>query len=82
MQMLLQQKFQQIPQGMMNQLEQQLKRVNPQAYQDYRQARKNNDDPQEYLNRVVDGFNPQQKQQWQQMMGGFQPQNNNINAEK
>ena len=81
MQMLLQQKFQQIPQGMMNQLESQLKRVSPQAYQEYQQARKQNN-PEELLNKVVDGFNPQQKQQWQQMMGVMQPQNNNINADK
>ena len=81
MQMMLQQKFQQIPQQVMNQLENQLKRVNPQAYQEYQQARKNNDDPQEYLDKVVNGFTPQQKQQWQSMMGGLQ-QNNNINAEK
>jgi hypothetical protein len=31
---------------------------------------------------VVDGFNPQQKEQWQNMMGMLQPQNNNINANK
>jgi hypothetical protein len=34
------------------------------------------------LNQTVNGFNPQQKQQWQQMMGVMQPQNNNINAGK
>jgi hypothetical protein len=67
---------------MMGQLEQQLKRLNPQAFKEYQQARKNNDDPQEYLNKVVDGFNPQQKEQWQNMMGMLQPQNNNINANK
>ena len=71
MQMLLNQKLQQIPQGMMNQLEQQLKRVNPQAYKEYQQARKDNRDPNEYLNDVVNGFSPQQKQQWNQMMGMF-----------
>lgn len=65
----------------MKQLENQLKRVSPEAYQEYQQARKNNDDPQEYLNRVVDNFSPQQKQQWQQMMGGLQ-QNKVINTEK
>ena len=46
----------------------QLKRVNPQAYQEFQQARKNNTDPNEYLNQVVNGFNPQQKQQWEKMM--------------
>ena len=82
MQMLLQQKFQQIPQGMMNQLENQLKRVNPQAYQEYQQARKNNN-PEELLNQTVNGFNPQLRQQWDSMVGNFMPQqNNNINADK
>ena len=81
MQMLLNQKVQQVPQQMMNHLEQQLKRVNPQAYQEYQQARKNNDDPQKYLNKVVDGFTPEQKQQWNSMMGGLQQKNNNINTE-
>ena len=76
-QMLFQQKIQQIPQGMMNQLEQQLKRANPQAFKEFQQARKNNDDPNEYLNRVVNGFNPQQKQQWNNMMGQFNQGNNN-----
>lgn len=72
----------QAPQKMMGQLEQQLKRLNPQAFKEYQQARKNNDDPQEYLNKVVGGFNPQQKEQWQNMMGMLQAQNNNINANK
>ena len=71
LEMLMQQKLQQIPQGMMNQLAQQLKRVNPQAYQEYQQARKSNADPNEYLNKVINGFNPEQKQQWQQIMGKF-----------
>lgn len=80
LQMMLQQKFQQIPQQVMNQLESQLKRVNPQAYQEYQQARKNNN-PEELLNQTINNFNPQQKQQWQSMMGDFQQQNN-INADK
>lgn len=53
--------------------------MNPQAYQEFQKARQDNINPNEYLNRVVNGFNPQQRQQWQQMMGGFnnQQQNNN-----
>ena len=46
----------------------QLKRVNPQAFQEFQQARKNNDNPQEYLNKITNGFNPQQKQQWDNLM--------------
>lgn len=55
----------------MSQLEGQLKRVNPQAYKEFQEARKNNDDPNEYLNKVVSGFNPEQKQEWDAMMGQF-----------
>lgn len=67
----MQNKIQQIPQQMMNQLEQQLKRVNPQAFQEFQKARENNENPNEYLNKVVNGFTPQQKQQWESMMGQF-----------
>ena len=72
LQMLMENKIQQIPQQTMLQLEQQLKRVNPQAYQEFQQAKKNNENPQEYLNKITNGFNPQQKQQWQNMMGQYQ----------
>jgi len=48
---------------------------NPQAYNEFQQARKNNIDPNEYLNKIIGGFNPQQKQQWEQMMSQInQPQ--------
>lgn len=77
LQMLMQNKLQQIPQQLMSQLENQLKRVNPQAYQEFQQARKNNDDPQEYLNKITNGFNDQQKQQWNSMMGQFNNTSNN-----
>ncbi len=49
---------------------------NPQAYREFQQARKNNVNPNEYLNKVVGGFNPQQQQEWNRMMGQFnQPMN-------
>ena len=70
-QMLMQNKMQQIPQQMMNQLENQLKRTNPQVYQEFQQARKNNIDPNEYLNKVVGNFNPQQREQWNNIMNGI-----------
>ena len=63
--------MQQIPQGMINQLEMQLKRINPQAYNEVQQAIKNNENPNEYLNKVIGGFNPQQKQQWDNMTKGI-----------
>ena len=65
----------QTPQRMIGQLEQQLKRVNPQAYKRFQEARQNNEDPNQLLNETVNGFNPQQKEQWNNLMGQF---NNGI----
>ena len=49
---------------------------NPQAFQKYQEARKNNN-PQDLLNETVNGFSPQQKQQWNNIMNMF---NQNINT--
>lgn len=65
---ILQMILSQAPQKMMSQLEQQLKRVNPQAYQQFQNARKNNEDPNKLLSDITNKFNPQQKQQWDAMM--------------
>ena len=73
-QMLLQNKMQQIPQQLIGQLEKNLKATNPQAFQKYQEARKNNN-PEELLNETVNNFNSQQRQQWEQMMGMFNQQN-------
>lgn len=59
---ILQMILSQAPQKMMSQLEQQLKRVNPQAYQQFQNARKNNEDPNKLLSDITNNFNPQQKQ--------------------
>lgn len=81
LQMMLQMKLQQIPTGMMKQMENQLKRVNPQAFKEYQQARKENN-PEEYLNKVVNGFNPQQKETWDAMMRGINTKSVDINIKK
>ena len=70
-QMLLQQKIQQVPQGLMKQLENQLKRSNPQAFQEFQKARNNGENPNEYLNKITGNFNPRQKEQWDAMMQGI-----------
>ena len=62
----------------MTQLEQQLKRTNPKAFKKYHEARKNNN-PNDLLNETVNNFNPQQRQQWNNMMQMF---NNGINTKK
>jgi len=46
---------------------------NPQAFQKYQEARKNNN-PEELLNETVNNFTPQQKQQWDNMMNMFNHQ--------
>ena len=76
LQMLMNQKLQQIPQNLMNQLESNLKRRNPQAFKKYQEARKNNN-PNDLLNETINGFSPQQRQEWDKMMGMI---NNGINA--
>ena len=74
LEMMMKNKMQQIPQQMMSQLESQLKRVDPQAYQRYQEAKKNNN-PNDLLNETINNFNPQQRQQWDSMMSMFnQPQ--------
>ena len=70
LQMMMQNKMQQVPQNMMNQLERQLKARNPQAYQKYQEARKNNN-PQDLLSETVNNFTPQQRQHWDSMMSMF-----------
>ena len=52
-------------------MESQLKRRNPQAFREYQQARNNNVDPNEYLNKIVNGFTPEQKQSWQSFINGI-----------
>ena len=61
---------------MMEQLEQQLKRANPQAFKKYQEAKKNNN-PNDLLNETINNFNYNQKQQWNSIMGMF---NNGINS--
>ena len=82
LQMLFNQKMKQMPQQLMGQLERQLKVRNPQAYQEFQKARQNNVNPQEYLNKVVGGFNPQQRQEWNNMMGQFNQKQSNQNTQE
>lgn len=56
---------------MMNQLEKQLKRTNPNAYSAYQNARNNNANPDEFLKSVTDNFNDDQKKQWSNMMNQY-----------
>lgn len=44
---------------------------NPQAFKEYQQARKDNRDPNEYLNEIINGYTPEQKKEWDEMMQGI-----------
>ena len=50
-----------------------MKARNPQAFQKYQEAKKNNN-PQDLLNETINNFNPLQKQQWDNMMSMFNQQ--------
>ena len=71
LQMLTGKIFQQAPQMLVKQLENRLKMTNPQVYKEFQEARQNNVDPQEYLNKITNGFNQQQKEQWNMLMNGI-----------
>ena len=71
LQMLTGKIFQQAPQMIMKQLENKLKMTNPQAYKEFQEARKNNVNPNEYLNKITGGFSAEQKQQWDSLMSGI-----------
>lgn len=45
--------------------------TNPQVYKEFQQARKDNVNPQEYLNKITNGFNENQKNQWNMFMSGI-----------
>ena len=68
LEMMMQMKMKQMPQAMIKQLEQQVKRINPQAFKEYQQARNQNKDPNEYLNNTINSFDADKRQQWEQMM--------------
>ena len=49
--------------------------TNPQVYKEFQEARQNNVNPQEYLNKITNGFNANQKQEWDMFMNSFNNQN-------
>ena len=49
--------------------------LNPQAYQEYQKAKNDGVDPNEYLNQITNGFSPERKDQWEQLI-------NEINVKK
>ena len=40
-------------------------------FKEYQEARQNNVDPNEYLNKITNNFTPQMKQQWDSMTKGI-----------
>ena len=44
---------------------------NPQAFKRYQEAKQNNVNPNEFLNEITGGFNPQQQEEWKNLMSGI-----------
>ena len=42
--------------------------TNPQAFKELEEARKNNVDPQEYLNKITGAYSKEQKEEWDMLM--------------
>ena len=42
--------------------------TNPQVFKEFQEARKNNIDPQEYLGKITNNFNQEQKQELMQSL--------------
>ncbi len=55
--------------------------TNPQMYKEFQEARQNNVNPQEYLNKITNNFSPNQKQEWDMFMNNFNNQNG-INSKE
>ena len=51
--------------------------TNPQVYKEFQEARQNNMNPNEYLNKITNNFNQEQKQQWEMFMKNFNGMNSN-----
>lgn len=45
--------------------------TNPQMYKEFQEARQNNINPEEYLNKITSGFSQEQKEQWNILMNGI-----------
>ena len=54
--------------------------TNPQVFKEFQEARQNNVDPQQYLNKITGGFNQRQQQEWNNMMHGLDTQQNDMNT--
>lgn len=67
--------FKQAPQMVMKQLENKLKMTNPQAFKEFQEARQNNVNPNDYLNKITGGFNQEQRQEWDSIMKNFSGMN-------
>ena len=56
---------------LMNQLQTQLKAKNPQVFQQFQNLQKNQNNPQEILNNMMNGYTPEQLQNFKKFANGF-----------
>ena len=64
---------------LMNQLQNQLKMKNPQAFQQFQNLRQNQGNPQEMLNKMFGNCTPKQMNQFRQFANGFGVTNEQLN---
>ena len=56
---------------LINQLQTQLKAKNPQMFQQFQNLQKNQNNPQEILNKMMSNYTPEQLQQFKKFASGF-----------
>lgn len=56
---------------LMNMLMSQLQMRNPQALKQFEEIRKANGNPQEFLNKIMSNYTPEQRQQFRQVASNF-----------
>ena len=54
-----------------NDMMNQLKVRNPQAFNQFQELRKSNGNPQEFFNQITKGYSPEQKQQFSRFLNSF-----------
>ena len=64
---------------LMNQLQTQLKSKNPQALKQLEELKRNNGNPQELLNNIMNKYTPEQRSQFMKYANGFGITNEQLN---
>lgn len=68
-----------MPNQLLNMMMNQLKARNPQAFSQLEQLKKNNGNPQEFLNQLTSNYTPEQRQQFMKYANNFGFTNEQLN---